>query len=129
MKRLRSRLQRWAIPNPTSYIIAGQALFYLLSHLGNDRFASFDLTKIMLLPGKILEGEVWRLFSFVFFPPASTPIFVIFVWLLMYRYGTALEAIWGTYRYNLYLLVGFASTIIAHFIVWAMGGDTAIVLA
>ena len=128
-KRLRSSLQRWAIPNPTSYIIAGQALFYLLSHLGNDRFASFDLTKIMLLPGKILDGEVWRLFSFVFIPPASTPIFVIFVWLLMYRYGTALEAIWGTYRYNLYLIVGFASTIVAHFIVWAMGGDTAIVLA
>jgi hypothetical protein len=127
-KRLKSKLQRWAIPNPTSYLIAGQALFYLLSHMGNNEMGGFDLTKIMLLPGKVMEGEVWRLFSFIFFPPGERPIFVIFVWLLTYRFGTALEAVWGTYRFNLFLLIAFLSTLAAHFVLWAFGGDNAILL-
>lgn len=126
-KRLKSKLQRWAIPNPTSYLIAGQALFYLLSHLGNNEMGGFDLTKIMLLPGKVMEGEVWRLFSFVFFPPGERPIFVIFVWLLTYRFGTALETVWGTYRFNIFLLIAFFSMIAAHFVLWAVGGDMAVV--
>jgi hypothetical protein len=129
MKRLESFLRRWAIPNPTAIIIAGQAFFYLLSRLGNPEVGQFDLTRIMLLPGQVLQGEVWRLVSFIFFPPATTPLFVIFFWLLMYRFGTALETVWGTYRYNLYLWIGFLAVIVAHFIVWGLGGDGAVMLA
>jgi hypothetical protein len=98
----------------------------LLSHMGNE-FGGFDLTKIMLLPGKVMEGEVWRLFSFIFFPPGERPIFVIFVWLLTYRFGTALEAVWGTYRFNLFLLIAFLSTLAAHFVIWTFGGDMMII--
>lgn len=126
-KRLKSKLQRWAVPNPTSYLIAGQALFYLLSRMGNNEMGGFDLTKIMLLPGKVMEGEVWRLFSFIFFPPGERPLFVIFVWLLTYRFGTALEAVWGTYRFNLFLWIAFFSMIAAHFVLWAFGGDMAVI--
>lgn len=126
LKKLEARLRRWAIPNPTAILIAGQAFFYLLSRVGNAEIGQFDLTQIMLLPGMVMEGEVWRLVSFIFFPPASSPVFVIFFWLLMYRFGTALEAVWGTYRYNLYLLVGFLSVIAANFIIWFYGGDGAV---
>ncbi len=129
MKRLENLLRRWAIPNPTAIIIAGQAFFYLLSHLGNPEVGQFDLSRIMLLPGLVLQGEVWRLVSFIFFPPATTPLFIIFFWMLMYRYGTSLETVWGTYRYNLYLLIGFLAVIAAHFIVWGLGGDGAVMLA
>jgi hypothetical protein len=125
----RSHLRRWAIPNPTSIIIAGQAIFYLLSQIGSDQVGKFDLTRIMLLPGKILEGEVWRLFTFIFYPPAAVPIFVIFTWLLMYRFGTALEAIWGTYRLNLFLWIAIFAMIVSHFFVWTLAGDAGIVSA
>ncbi len=128
-KRFQTHLHRWAIPNPTSIIIAGQAIFYLLSLIGNDQVGGFDLTRIMLLPGEILKGEVWRLFTFIFYPPAREPIFIIFTWLLMYRYGTALEASWGTYRLNLFLWIAILAMIVSHFVVWAFAGDDAIVAA
>lgn len=125
-RKLESRLQRWAITNPTAIIIAGQVLFYLLVRLnrGDD---GFDVTRLMLLPGHVLRGEVWRLVTFIFFPPLTDSIFVIFFWLLFYRYGTALEAVWGTYRFNLFLLTAILATLAAHFLVWALAGDQTIV--
>ncbi len=120
-KRLRSRLQRWAIPNPTSYIIAGQALFYLLGQMGNDQVGRFDLTKILLLPDKILAGEVWRLVTFAFVPPNASLIWAVFGWIIFYFFGTTLENYWGTARYNAFLLIGILANIAAAFVAWSLG--------
>lgn len=128
-KNLEARLRRWAIPNPTAVIIAGQVLLYLLMRLNRGGEGGFDPTRLMLLPGLVLQGEVWRLVTFIFFPPLTDSIFVIFFWLLFYRYGTALEEVWGTYRLNLFLLVGILATLVGHFILWALAGDSAIVMA
>jgi hypothetical protein len=128
-QKLEARLRRWAVSNPTAILIAGQVLFYLLAHVGNDQVGRFDIMGLLLLPGRVLEGEVWRLFTFLFYPPATTPVFVIFFWLLMYRFGTALEAIWGTYRYNIYLLIAYFATIIVSFVIWSIGGDSAVMFA
>lgn len=128
-KNLEARLRRWAIPNPTAIIIAGQVLLYLLMRLNRGGEGGFDPTRLMLLPGLVLQGEVWRLVTFIFFPPLTDSIFVIFFWLLFYRYGTALEEVWGTYRLNLFLLVGILATLVGHFILWALAGDSAIVMA
>jgi hypothetical protein len=128
-KKMEARLRRWAIPNPTAIIIAGQVLLYLAMRLNRGNEGFFDPTRLMLLPGMIFQGEVWRLLTFFFYPPASKPVFVIFFWLLMYRFGTALEAVWGTYRYNLYLLIAYMSSVLATLIIWWIGGDTAVVFA
>ena len=121
LKNLESRLRRWAIPNPTAIIIAGQVLFYLLGQMGNDQVGRFDLTKIMLLPGKVMEGEVWRLATFAFVPPNTSPIWAFFGWMIFYFFGTTLENYWGTARYNLFLLIGFLANIAAAFIAWGIG--------
>ena len=69
------------------------------------------LTGIALVPDRVLQGEVWRLVTFVCEPPITNPLFAFFFWYLFYLMGTALEATWGTFRYNLYLLVGWLATV------------------
>ncbi|MDB5986091.1 MAG: hypothetical protein JWR16_1144 [Nevskia sp.] len=63
----------------------------------------------------MLAGEWWRLLSFVFTPPLGNPIFAVFALYLLYFMGGALEAHWGTLRYNLYVLIGILLTIAAAF--------------
>jgi len=113
LSRLERKFGRYAIPNMTMLIIAGQAVLYLLGHSDQGRV----LQSIGLQGSLVLEGEWWRLISFVFMPPQTLhPIFLIFGMLLFYLMGNALESEWGTFRYNMYLLVGYLATIAVAFL-------------
>ena len=75
-----------------------------------------------LEPGLILQGQIWRLISWVIIPPNFSLIFVIFMMLLYYSLGTSLETIWGSFRYNVYIFSGIIFTIIGAFIVYVITG-------
>jgi hypothetical protein len=68
------------------------------------------------VPRLVLEGEVWRLFTFLLMPPFSNPICAFFFWYFFYLMGTTLEMQWGAIRYNVFLLVGYVATVAASFL-------------
>jgi len=43
-------------------------------------------------------------------------ICLLFFWYLFYLMGTALEQSWGVFRYNVYLLLGYAATVAVAFV-------------
>ncbi len=129
LKRLEARFGRWAIPNVTRVIIAGQVLLYVGRYMLDQQGAGRDPTAFWLLPGHVFSGEVWRLVTFVFSPPNRHPIFVIFFWILLYLFGNSLEQFWGTLRYNSFLLLGYAAMILASLAIWSWGGDAALIVA
>lgn len=118
LKRWEARLGRYAIPNLTLVLIAGQALLYVLSILPNGA----DMSQLACDPAKIVDGEVWRLLTFLFTPPAISPIFVLFYFLLFNLYGSAVEQHLGRVRYNLYFLVGWVFNVVAAFAASAVIG-------
>ena len=122
LARLESRFGRWAIPNVTVIIIAGQVLLYFLQVTRGGQGG--ELAKIHLLPSAVLEGEVWRLVTFLFAPPATRSLFVIFYWILMYLFGSGLEQQWGAFRYNAFLLIGYLASVVAAFVAYGFGVDT-----
>jgi hypothetical protein len=109
---LERKLRRYAVPNATIYIIAGQVLFYVFQLSGR-----FILDRVVLVPALVLRGEWWRLVTFLFIPPITNLIFAFFAWYLFYLMGSALEGRWGAFRYNLFLLIGYAVTVAASFLV------------
>lgn len=128
---LEKKFGRFAIQNLTAYLIGGQALAFLVG------VSQPDLLELMaLVPYRVLQGEVWRLFTFPFMAPfvdptsASYSVSVIFFAIEMYLlwiFGTALENHWGAFGYNLFLLVGFIATAGAAFIpLWVDLGNAAI---
>ncbi len=111
LDKLERKLGRIAVPNVSLYIVMGQALIFLFSYSGR-----LDVGRAMLVPALVLKGEWWRLLTFLFIPPNWSLIFIFFALYLFYLMGTALENHWGTFRYNLFLLAGYALTVGASFL-------------
>jgi len=109
--RLEQRFGSYAIPHLTLALVAGQVAVFLLSW-GNPGI----LANVGLVGALVLKGEFWRVVTFLFAPPMSHPIFLFFYWYLFALMGTALEAHWGLFRYNVFLLVGYLATLAVSFI-------------
>lgn len=104
-------LGRYAIPNLSFWIMIGQVLVY-----GLALFTNFPTDALYLEPALVLQGEVWRLFTFIFDPPAAHPVFLAFVWYFFYMMGSALEQTWGDFRYNCFIALGLCATAAVAFI-------------
>lgn len=64
----------------------------------------------------ILRGQVWRLVSFVFLPPSSSPLFLLISLMFYWYLGNTLQSTWGTFRFTAYYLCGMLGAIIAGFL-------------
>lgn len=109
LDKLERMLGRFAIPNLSLYLVMGQVAV-LLGALMNV----VDLDHFVLVPELVKEGEWWRLFSFLLMPPPPGVfgyLFIAFAWYMFYLMGSALEAHWGAFRYNLFILVGLVLTV------------------
>ena len=126
LKRLESRLGRWAIPNITGIIIAGQVLLYFSRELFAAQNHGMDpLSRIYLIPSKVFAGEIWRLISFPFVPPESGLLWAAIMWMMFYFFGTSMENQWGTVRYNIFLWIGCVANISAAMVACWLGVDIA----
>jgi membrane associated rhomboid family serine protease len=112
LDRLERKLGRYAIPNVTLFLVFGQSLFFALSMASPE-----IVNRMTLVPADIQKGEWWRLFSWVLTPPLTNPIFAFFALYLFYLFGSALEGHWGTFRYNVYLLIAILATLGAAWLV------------
>lgn len=103
---------RYAVPHVTIALISIQVVVFVISLTNRELLNAFAL-----IPRRVLEGEVWRLLSFLAIPPLMNPIFVFFYFYLFYLMGEALEDYWGTFRYNIFLLLGYVATVAFSFLV------------
>lgn len=109
---LRRKLEKYAIPNLTLYLIICYGIGYLMQYL-----VPAGYQYLMLDPFLVLEGQVWRLVTWILIPPDSSNIFFVLITLyLYYSLGGLLERIWGTYKYNVYLFSGLLFTILGAFV-------------
>ena len=110
--RLRRKLEKYAIPNLTLYLIICYGIGYLMQYL-----VPAGYQYLMLDPFLVLKGQVWRLVTWILIPPDSSNLFFVLITLyLYYSLGGLLERIWGTYKYNVYLFSGLLFTILGAFV-------------
>jgi len=100
LDRLQRRFGRFTVPHVTESLIFCQVFVYIVLQANPGAAV---LGNLELIPNRVLEGQWWRLVSFLFYPPLSNPVFAFFFWYLFYLMGTSLEQTWGTFRYNVYL--------------------------
>lgn len=112
MNKLEKRFGRYAIPNLMGYIVGLEGLVFLLSHAPQG---SRLIEQFRFNPALIMQGEIWRLATFVFIPP-GTSIWVVFILYFYYVLGMRLEHEWGSFRFNVYYFVGMAATALAAFL-------------
>lgn len=107
---------RFGIPNLMRYITIANVVFWLLG-LVNRPLMSY----LLFDPALILHGQIWRLITFVFYPP-STGVLALLVFYFYYWIGTSLENQWGTGPFTFYLLSGVVLTILYGFAVYFIAG-------
>jgi hypothetical protein len=113
MDRLERRFGRYAVDNLIVYIVGLNGFVYLLTLI--EPTGTY-VRKLMLVPALVLRGEIWRLITYVFIPPSTSPLWIIFVLHFYYMIGTSLEAEWGSFKFNLYYLIGMLGTTLAAFL-------------
>lgn len=113
LDKLERKFGRYAIKNLMMYIIALNMAVYLV--MLTDR-TGWVMSKLTLIPSLVLKGEVWRLITYIFIPPESSMLFIFFVLYFYYLIGTSLEQQWGSFKFNIYYLIGMLGTTIAAFI-------------
>ena len=124
LKRLEAKYKDWTIENIGIYIVGLQAIFYLLILSG-----IISLESLLLIPSKIIgEGQIWRLFTFGFIPPAIPDLgmgllYLIINWYVFVIISQYLEAYWGSFLFNLYCLFVFSLSIIAAFLIFFIPSD------
>ena len=119
IEKLERKYGKYGIPNLTTYVIICYVLGYLLMRLNPA-----VLSLMSLDVSKILQGQIWRLVTWVIYPPNTSNFlfFVISILFFYYPIGTSLERTWGSFRYTLYIFSGLLFTIISAFLLHFITG-------
>ena len=109
MKKLRTRFNRFCLKNRDKgirnlmlYIALGNAIVILMSMI-NGGVALYDL--LCFDKTKILQGQVWRLVTYVFTQSSGGFIELLFLY-FFYMIGRQVEYSMGTLKFNLFYLSG-----------------------
>lgn len=117
LDRLERKFGRFAIQRLMSIILVGMVVIYCF-----DIIISFnpDATGTVsslfsFNRARILEGQVWRIITFVFLPPETSILFAAFAFYFYWLLGAGLEARWGSFRFNVFYLIGVLGCIAVGF--------------
>lgn len=124
LNRLEEKFGKYAIPDLPKIIVFLYAIGYVIQGISPELFYMLNLN-----PYLVLHGQVWRLVTFLMVGPSTNLIFIIFVLLFYYSIASSLEQVWGTFRFNMYYLIGVLGTILGAFLTYAVlavtGGEMA----
>lgn len=106
MRFLEKRLGWLAVSNLAIILVTLQALgffFVAMDPIWIERFA--------LVPDFIVNGEYWRLITFLALPLSTSPIWMLLVLWFLYYVVNAIESQWGAFKTTLYVLVSILLTV------------------
>ena len=106
---------RFGIRNLTVYIVICYVIGYMLLMTNSNLLSWFSLE-----PKYIMQGQIWRLVTWVIYPPSNSKVlfFALMILFFYYPIGTSLERTIGTFRYNVFIFSGMIFTIIGAFIMY-----------
>ena len=116
LDRLERRLGFIAIPGLLRYVAALSALVFVLYKIDSSYLRLIDLDV-----NAVLQGQVWRLVTYIFIPqlgsllPFPDWVNAAFYVLVLIWMGNGIEATWGSFRLTLFYLIGMIGTTIAAF--------------
>ena len=105
------RKTRWqGISGLMTTVVIGMAVVLVAEMFAPDyNIAGY----LAFVPSMVAKGQVWRLLTFIFLPPDSSPLWMVFALYFYFSIGRALEYSWGSFRFTMFYVVGWLGAIIA----------------
>ena len=119
LNKLEKKFGKYAIKNLMYYIIMLYALGFVILLVKPEIYTQW----LSLNAPAILSGQIWRIFTYIIYPPTGRLITILISLYFYYTIGTLLERQWGTFRFNLYFFTGVLLHAIAAifiYLVWGM---------
>lgn len=105
LDKLESRFGAFSIPGLAAFLAAMSAAVGALSFIRPD----FPY-QLYLDPDLVRAGQVWRVVTFLFIPPQTGLIWLVFWVMLMYAAMRHLELAWGDFKFTFYWAAGAVAT-------------------
>jgi len=118
LNKLEKKFGKYAIHNLMYYIIMLYALGFVIMLVKPEIYTNF----LSLNAPAILSGQIWRIFTYVIYPPTGSLITILISLYFYYVVGTMLERQWGTFRFNLYFFTGVLLHAIAAIFIYLVWG-------
>ena len=118
LDRLEKTLGRFAIPGLIRYVVALNALVFILLTLQPDYIQALQLDPIAFR-----NGEIWRAVTWIFIPETMSFFWILFYLIFTWWLGDMLEESWGVFRLNAYYFLGMAFCIVSALLFGAAGGN------
>ncbi|MBQ5330662.1 MAG: hypothetical protein J6F31_05370 [Oscillospiraceae bacterium] len=106
--KLRRALNKISLPGLMTYICFAQGLVYVANLLtGGNVGAAMSFSAPL-----IMQGEVWRAFTFLFEPVNTNPIWIVVSIIFYTSIGRTVETVWGSDKLTHFIIVGWFFTVI-----------------
>lgn len=117
-QKLERRFGKYAIPNLMKYICVIYVVGYLIQ-MFNPLLYFYYLD---LDAEAILHGHIWRIITFIFYPPSTSFLWMIVALFVYYSLGMTLERVWGTFKYNFFYFTGVILLVLAAILIYLVTG-------
>lgn len=119
LNKMERKFGKYAIPNLMKYVAILYALGAVIQIVNP---ALLDLLDMDF--GAVMQGQVWRLVTFVIDPPESSIMFNLLSIYVYYIMGSNLERRWGTFAFNVYYFLGVLAHILAGVLTYVLFGHS-----
>lgn len=103
LDKLERKFNRFSIAHITRYMILANLIGYALYYF--YRFSGKDLVSpMMFIPQYILQGQIWRLVTWIFIPSSSLSIWTMLFIVCLLMLGENLEYALGSFRMTVYFV-------------------------
>lgn len=124
MRNPMNRIERFCYDHPNfgirnlmMYVSIANVAFWVLGAINRPflSYLSFDAAAV-------LHGQVWRLVTFMLYPP-STGLLAFIAFYFYYWIGSTLEQYWGSGQFTIYFFSGVILTILYGFLIYFVTGS------
>ena len=121
-KKIERKYGRYAIHNLMNYIVAMYVVGLFLQYTN----PGFYVRWLCLDPAAILRGQIWRIVTFMVWPPFGSLLSNALMIYLYYSLGNTLERVWGAFRFNVYFFLGVLGHVAAALLLYLLFGTRVI---
>lgn len=107
-----------AIPNIMMYLCIVYAIGWVVLLV----FPEFYYSYLTLNVPAILHGQIWRIITWLAYPPSTSVIFGLIMVYVYWTVGRNLEMLWGSFQFNWFIIQGILLNVIGAFVVNAIWG-------